>query len=137
MAEAHGNRTHQGGFSPPSPVLKTGSPTSDDCASVRIIAQSCVKVNFKVRTVHEVPIRLNSPSPIPTPCLTAVKLRAPPPIGGRLGGGSAAERSRKSTQDDRVTPPLSTYRISCRGSAGFPLPVPSPAGGGDRGRVDP
>ena len=33
MAEAHGNRTHQGSFSPPSTVLKTGSPTSDDCAS--------------------------------------------------------------------------------------------------------
>ena len=30
---AHGNRTHQGSFSPPSPVLKTGPPTSDDCAS--------------------------------------------------------------------------------------------------------
>ena len=28
-----GNRTHQGSFSPPSPVLKTGPPTSDDCAS--------------------------------------------------------------------------------------------------------
>jgi DNA invertase Pin-like site-specific DNA recombinase len=33
MAEAHGNRTHLGSFSPPTPVLKTGPPTSDGCAS--------------------------------------------------------------------------------------------------------
>jgi len=34
LAEAHGNRTHPGSFSPPTPVLKTGRPTSDRRASV-------------------------------------------------------------------------------------------------------
>lgn len=36
VAEAHGNRTHQGDFSSPSPVLKTGPPTSDGRASSEI-----------------------------------------------------------------------------------------------------
>ncbi len=36
VAEAHGNRTHQGDFSSPSPVLKTGPPTSDGRASIGI-----------------------------------------------------------------------------------------------------
>lgn len=40
MAEAHGNRTHLGGFSPPTPVLKTGPPTSDGRASVKILSSS-------------------------------------------------------------------------------------------------
>ena len=34
LAEAHGNRTHLGSFSPPTPVLKTGRPTSDRRASL-------------------------------------------------------------------------------------------------------
>ena len=37
LAEAHGNRTHQGSFSPPSSVLKTEPPTSDGCTSVRML----------------------------------------------------------------------------------------------------
>lgn len=34
MAEVHGNRTHPGDFSSPTPVLKTGAPTSDACTSM-------------------------------------------------------------------------------------------------------
>ena len=59
MAEAHGNRTHQGGFSPPSPVLKTGPPTSDDCASrffeVLMINASSRSCQFQI---SQQPLRL-------------------------------------------------------------------------------
>ena len=68
--------------------------------------------------------------------VTAIKLRTPPSIGGRWGGGAAAERSRKSTRDDGVTPPLPTCRIFCWVSAGFPLPIP-PRRGRGLWRVDP
>ena len=38
MAEAHENRTHQGDFSSPSPVLKTGAITSIARTSNRLLA---------------------------------------------------------------------------------------------------
>src|ERR1035438_3853788 len=61
MAEAHGNRTHQGSFSPPSPVLKTGRPTSDRCTSMRTLLRGNPHFNQKLPDSHSAEQRHGQP----------------------------------------------------------------------------